>query len=116
MTRPIPALALDFLKRAEACRLAAYTDSAGHLTIGYGHTGPDVREGARCKQSQADQWLAEDLGIAARRLEARVHGPVLATLSDHRYGALLSFVFNVGAAPQWHIWRVLNEGALDQVP
>ena len=33
---------VDFIKQWETLRLNAYDDGYGYLTIGYGHTGPDV--------------------------------------------------------------------------
>lgn len=116
MVRPVPAIALDFLRRVEGCRLDAYRDSGGVWTAGYGHTGSDVLEGHRYSQARADAWLAQDATTASVRLAGRVKESVLATLSDHQYAALVSFVFNLGAAPGWALWRVLNAGDVDQVP
>lgn len=36
---------IDLVKRFEGLRLAAYIDPVGILTIGYGHTGKDVKSG-----------------------------------------------------------------------
>jgi lysozyme len=116
MIRPVPALALDFLRRAEGCRLDAYQDAGGVWTAGYGHTGEDVKSGQRYSQPQADAWLARDANIAATRLASRVATERLAALSEHQYAALVSFVFNLGASPGWTLWRLLNKGQLDQVP
>lgn len=115
MTRPIPHIALDFLKRAEACKLHAYQDSVGVWTIGIGHTGSEVHRGLVIDQAQADAYLFSDATIAARRLAARVDEERLLALSDHQYAALLSFVFNLGA-DDWTIWKVINAGKLEQVP
>ena len=38
---------IEKLKEFEGLRTMAYRDAAGVLTIGYGHTGKDVREGDR---------------------------------------------------------------------
>jgi lysozyme len=116
MVRPVPALALDFLRRVEGCRLDAYVDAGGVWTAGFGHTGPDVAKGHHYGQGQAEAWLGQDANIAAARLAERVKAEVLDALSEHQYAALVSFVFNLGAAPGWTIWRVLNAGDLDQVP
>jgi lysozyme len=116
MTRDVPQLCLDFLEGVEACVLTAYRDAAGVWTIGIGHTGAEVAEGQTISKGQALAWLAQDACTAAGRLSARVHASVLASLSDHQYSALISFVFNLGAAPAWTIWKVLNAGRLDQVP
>jgi GH24 family phage-related lysozyme (muramidase) len=114
--RPVPAVAAHFVAEKEACRLTAYRDSAGVPTIGYGHTGPDVRPGMRCLQKQAEAWLKADLETAAKRLALRVKADVIEALTSNQYAALLAFVFNIGAEPGWKIWKVLNARQFDQVP
>lgn len=115
MTRSAPTIAIDFIKRAEACRLTAYLDSAGVWTIGYGHTGPEVKRGLKITQAQADAYLRDDLNSAARQLARKVDERILLRLTAHQYAALLSFVFNLGIG-NWTIWKVLNAGEFDQVP
>lgn len=113
--RPIPELAVDFVTKWEGCELKAYKDVAGVLTIGVGHTGPDVVAGLVITKAQARALLRDDLRIAAARLDARI-GSVVADLSDEQYAALLSFVFNLGANPKWTIWKLLKARKLDEVP
>ncbi|WP_372396895.1 lysozyme [Azospirillum sp. HJ39] len=94
--RAIPQAAVDLVKEAEGLRLTAYPDPAtggAPWTIGYGHTGPDVRPGLRIAQAQAEELLQADLGEAA----AIVDRAVTVELTDNQFGALVSFVFNVGA-------------------
>lgn len=110
--RPIPQIAYDFIKGAEACRLAAYQDSAGVWTIGWGHTGPEVVQGLTVTLAQAVAYLMADVAIAARRLAGEVKAQEIAALTDHEYAALLSFVFNLGANDGWTIWKLLNAGNL----
>ena len=38
------AAGVELIKKFEGCELTAYHDAVGVLTIGYGHTGPDVKE------------------------------------------------------------------------
>lgn len=88
------ALAADLVKRFEGCRLTAYQDSAGVWTIGWGHTGSEVRAGLVWTQAQADQTLIQDLAHASDavvRLKRRL-------LTDHQMAALISFAFNLGQA------------------
>ena len=94
--RAIPQAAVDLEKEAEGLRLTAYPDPAtggAPWTIGYGHTGPDVRPGLRITNAQAEQLLQADLDTAA----AVVDRAVTVELTDRQRGALVSFVFNVGA-------------------
>jgi lysozyme len=115
--RPIPDAALTLVKRWEGCELTAYPDpgSGGEpYTIGYGHTG-GVKPGQTITEAQATKFLREDLGIAAERLWQRI-GAIVDELTDNQYAALLSFVFNVGANPNWTIWKRLKARQFDQVP
>lgn len=116
MTRPIPDRAVDFIASFEGCELKAYVDIAGVLTIGYGHTGPDVKSGMKITQARARELLKDDLQIAANRIKQRVNVGVIDELTDTQYSALLSFVYNLGANPSWTIWKVLNARNFEQVP
>ena len=82
---------IEKVKEFEGFRRDAYRDEAGVLTIGYGHTGKDVREGDRLTTYGAEQLLMIDLQeheAAVRRLHvARTQG---------QFDALVSFSFNVG--------------------
>ena len=74
-------------------RVMAYRDSVGVLTIGFGHTGPDVTAGKIISRAEAEQLLKEDL----KEAEAGVNRLVTAALNDNQFSALVSFVFNLGA-------------------
>jgi len=76
----------------EGLRLVGYQDSAGVWTIGYGHTGPEVRAGRRISESQAEALLWSDL-IAAVNC---VRQAVRVGLAQHQFDALVDFCFNVG--------------------
>ena len=82
---------IEKLKEFEGLRRDAYRDVAGVLTIGYGHTGKDVRLGDRISTYGAEQLLNSDVGeheAAVRRLHvARTQG---------QFDALVSFAFNLG--------------------
>lgn len=93
MTRQVTQDAIDLIKQWEGLRLTAYDDQGGVLTIGYGHTGPDVAPGLVVSQAQAESWLREDLDYAEHTVEETVTVP----LNDSQFGALVSFVYNVGA-------------------
>lgn len=83
---------LDLIRRSEGCRLEAYRCPAGVLTIGYGHTGTDVREGQRVSAEEADRLLRDDLSHIERRIQQLVSAP----LTQGQFDALVSFAFNVG--------------------
>jgi lysozyme len=52
---------LALIKRAEGLRLDSYRDAVGIATIGYGHTGPDVRIPMTITPGEAERLLYEDL-------------------------------------------------------
>jgi lysozyme len=85
--------AVDFIKEHEGCELTAYKDQKGVLTIGYGHTGPDVTEGLVWTQDQADGALAVDLTGAQNSVNRLLH----VALTDQSKAALISFVYNLGS-------------------
>lgn len=84
---------LELIKRFEGCRLAAYKDSGGTWTIGYGHT-KSVKAGQSITQAQADDFLAEDCG----RAEAVVNKYMdKYSFNQNQFDALVSFAFNIGS-------------------
>lgn len=80
------------IKRFEGCKLETYRCSAGILTVGFGHTGPDVHEGMTITQEEADELLRKDLD----RFERAVWNAVRFGLQQHEFDSLVSFAFNVG--------------------
>ncbi len=111
--RSIPQIAVDFVARFEGLRTKAYLDSANIPTIGYGHI-EGVKLGQSCTKPQAMRWLTEDMRIAQGKLHGVLKPEIIAELSEGQWAALLSFVFNVGAKPNWTIWKLLNDRKFDQ--
>ena len=115
--RNIPKEAVDLVASLEGCRLTAYRDSVGVLTIGYGSTGSHVTEGMTITKAEARRLLADDLKIAQRRLYGVVKPEIIeGELTVNQWAALLSFTFNLGAGKSWTIWKRLNARQFDQVP
>jgi lysozyme len=105
---------LALIKEFEGCKLKAYQDSVGIWTVGYGHTGPDVREGLEITQARAEELLREDLHDVERCLA----NSVSVTLTQNEYDALASFVFNLGCGRLRGstLLRKLNAGDVDCGP
>lgn len=82
---------LAIIKQFEGLELKAYRCPAGVLTIGYGHTGPDVKPGMVITEAQADALLARDCERFERAVERLA--PVV---SQEQFDALVSFAFNLG--------------------
>lgn len=85
---------IELLKRFEGLELEAYQDIAGIWTIGYGHTGDDVQPGMKLSEREAEELLRRDL----KPREQAVSSAVKVSLNQNEFDALVSFVYNVGAA------------------
>lgn len=59
------------IKAWEGCRLSAYRCPAGVWTIGYGHTGADVKPGMKISQARADELFDADIDAFADWLRPR---------------------------------------------
>ena len=103
--------ALGLIAGLEGLRLEAYPDpgtGGDPWTIGYGHTGADVRPGSRVTESQALRLLEADAGRALAYVLQHVRAP----LATREAEALASFVYNVGggAFAASTLLRRLNAG------
>jgi lysozyme len=84
---------LRLIKHFESCRLKAYRCSAGVLTIGWGHTGPDVKPGMQITMQRADELLAIDV----RRFVEDVNSLLRVNVTQAQFDALVSFAYNLGS-------------------
>lgn len=84
---------LDLIRKYEGLRLVAYVCPGGKLTIGYGHTGPDVTTGKKIDEEEADALLLKDV----QHFENAINGMVSVPISQGMFDALISFSFNLGA-------------------
>ena len=75
----------------EGLKLKAYRDAAGVLTIGYGHTGKDVREGDRISPYWAKELLVKDIEAVERAVDA-----LGVARTPGQLDALVSLAFNIG--------------------
>jgi len=100
---------LALTEQFEGLRLTAYQDSVGVWTIGYGHTGSDVRPGLTITQEQASALLQQDVAGAV----AAVNRLVTVTLTQNEgQGNLASSTLlrelnagnTAGAAAQFLVW------------
>lgn len=111
----INAAGLALIKRFEGCKLEAYRDSVGVLTIGFGHTTaagpPDVTPGMKITQEEAERILLNDLRV----FEGYVSKFVKVKLSDNAYAACVSFCYNVGPAnfAKSSVLKSINAGNMD---
>ena len=85
---------INLCKKFEGCRLTAYHDTTGKLTIGYGHTGADVHIGLVWTQADADTVLLHD---AQNAINAAIkYSPVLEFATPRQLAGISDLVFNLG--------------------
>ena len=84
-------ICFEQLKRFEGLRNEAYYDPAGVLTIGYGHTGPDVRPGDVISKYWAEHLLKADLYDVEKAVD-----DLKVAITQPQFDALVSFAFNLG--------------------
>lgn len=99
------------IREFEGCRLKAYKDSVGIWTVGYGHTGPDVREGLEITQARADELLREDI----KDVERCLANSVSVAVTQNEFDALASWIFNCGCMRfrSSTLLRLINAGDPD---
>ena len=80
----------------------------GVLTIGYGHTGPDVKPGKLITPSEAESLLRRDIS----RSERAVSKYVKVSIRQNQFDAMVSLAFNIGvdAFRLSTVLRKLNNG------
>ena len=83
---------INLIKSFEGLRLDSYYCASGVLTIGWGHTGPDVYEGMCITEDVATDLLKSDL----HRFEQAVSELVQVSFTQAEFDATVSFSFNVG--------------------
>ncbi len=98
---------LNLIKTFEGCRLTAYKCPAGVWTIGYGHTGADVKQGLKISRERADSLLKQDVLVHSNNVSRLVKVP----LTQNQFDALVSFEYNVGYAnfSKSTMLRLLNQ-------
>ena len=95
------------IQAAEGCRLAAYLDSVGVWTIGYGHT--PAKMGQVCSQAMADAWLDADIATA-KALALKL--PEATNLDPVRLDALTELIFNLGPN-KWRLFAKTRAAIAD---
>jgi lysozyme len=91
---------IDLIKKFEGLRLEAYQCPAGVWTIGWGSTGPGIREGLVISENTAHAMITghvREIGISLSDMLGRAgllhYG---SGLSQNQFDALTSFVYNIG--------------------
>lgn len=82
---------LALIKSFEGLRLKSYLCPANVWTIGYGSTGPHVRQGMVISEKQAEELLLKDIARFERAVTEMAAAP-----TQNQFDALVSFAFNIG--------------------
>ena len=95
MARNISDNGLHFTAAFEGFRSTAYkaTKDEKYWTIGYGSSGPQIKEGAKITEGQALLLLNRDMAKAVAAVDA-VAAP---TLTQPQFDAVCDLVYNAGA-------------------
>lgn len=93
--QPSPRI-LAFIQGFEKLRLSAYMPTPkDRPTIGWGHTGPEVKLGLVWTKAQADETFSSDITVFSRGLDKELYG---VPTTQGQYDALLSLTYNIGVA------------------
>ena len=88
---------LNLIKKYEGCKLTSYICPAGVLTIGYGHTGKDVKPNQTITKKKAINLLKKDLARFERHVQSYNY---IYEWTDNEFSALVSFAYNIGNIDQ----------------
>lgn len=90
-----------------------YKCSSGENTIGYGHVVLPDEHFTTITEEEAEELLRKDIAIAEDAINRYVKVP----LTQNRFDALVSFVFNVGvkAFKSSTLLKKLNQGLYDEI-
>lgn len=105
---------IDLIKRFEGFSPCAYLCPAGVLTIGYGHTGKDIKRTDTITEEDAQDLLKNDLIW----VEEVINEKAKSELAQNQFDALCSLVYNIGASAFSNstMLRLINAGNLAAVP
>lgn len=105
---------LHFIANWEGCKLTAYKDIAGLLTIGIGHLIVSGESFTTITQDQAIELLAKDVA----KCESAINTFIKVPLNQNQFDCLVSFSFNCGTGvlKTSTLAARLNAGFYDEVP
>lgn len=98
---------IELIKKYEGCRLTAYkaVPTETYFTIGWGHYGPDVKEGQTITQEQADTMFLEDVKIYSNAVD-QYNSKY--NFNQNQFDALTSFAYNCGVGALGNVMSVCN--------
>ena len=102
---------IDLIKRYEGFISHAYLCPAGVISIGWGHTGSDVKQGMVITEGEAEILLKKDLNKFASKITFSLEQDKI-KVNQNQFDALCSFAFNLGysALVFSTLWKKLKAG------
>ena len=102
---------IDLVKRYEGFISHAYLCPAGVISIGWGHTGSDVKQGMVITEGEAEILLKKDLNKFASKITFSLEQDKI-KVNQNQFDALCSFAFNLGysALVFSTLWKKLKAG------
>ena len=104
-SRKVSQRGVNLIKQFEGCKLTAYYDSVGVITIGYGTTNSDksitgktITKGMKISQATAEKWLKASLDKKYGPKVNKYDGKYKWTQNE--FDALISFAYNIGSIDQ----------------
>lgn len=85
---------LSIIKECEGLSLKAYKCPSGVWSIGYGHTGKDVKKGMVITEEKAIELLKKDIARFEKHVSAY---DKIYHFTDNEFSALVSFAYNIGS-------------------
>lgn len=87
---------IELMHHFESCELEAYPDPAtggAPWTIGWGETGPHVKEGMTITQQEADEMFERRL---SKEFEPGVESSIRSGATQNQFDALVALAYNIG--------------------
>lgn len=102
---------IALIKKWEGCKLTAYKCPAGKWTIGYGCTGPTIKEGMTLSQEACELMLMAKL----TEVERYVSSYLKLEATPNEFSAMVSLAYNVGPEKfrKSTLLRAFNTGLRD---
>ena len=88
---------IQLIKDFEGCKLTAYRDVGGTLTIGIGHTGKDVKVGMVITNEKALELFKKDIAKFEKHVDSYNK---IYNFNQNQFNALVSFAYNIGNIDQ----------------
>lgn len=104
----------DIIKFYESLRLKAYLDTGKIATIGWGHTGPDVKMGMVISKEKAIEIFDKDISKFQKGVFKLIKNNF--TTTQNQFSAMVSLAFNIGlgAFSTSSVLRFHNQGQYEK--